>query len=198
MMRYARIWIVLALVVCLTSACNAKRAELKRFSPPDGRFKVLAPAGMAHKSMLTRWVAGDVVLHSYAADHEGVLYVVNYFDIPADVHAALRQEMRGNSPFPGRDDFIQKYGLKIKDLRTARTGRGPDERIEPGDFFVETFKATSANGKQALSVQLWWHENRIYQVMAAHDVVPSYYQLIGAEAFIDSFSVQRDPAIKGR
>lgn len=198
MVYYARTWIVLALVLCLTSACNAKRVELKPFSPPDGRFKVLAPAGMAHKSMLTRWAAGTVLLHSYAADHEGVLYVVNYFEIPADVHARLRQEIHGNSPFPGRDDFIKKNGLKIKDLRTARTGRGPDERIAPNDFFVETFKATSANEKQALSVQLWWHENRIYQVIAAHDVVPSYYQLIAAEAFIDSFRAQPDPAVKGR
>lgn len=180
-------FMLLVLALCASAGCYTKKVAPKPFSSPQGRFVVMTPAPMAHKSAFTHWEAGDVTLHSYAVEHDGVIYAVNYFDVPLDVNYALRKEMQGSSAFPGREAMVKQHQWTIKDLKPAQTWRGPDKVTEG---FAESFTATSANGKQVVSVRLVWFEDRMYQIMVAHPVVPSYSQMTNAQEFYSSFKLQ--------
>lgn len=185
-MRSAIKFMLLVLVLCASASCQLKNIELRPFASPDGRFSVLTPAAMPHKSVLTHWPGGDVVMHSYALEHDDIIYAVNYFDVPADISDGLRAQMQFNSPFPGRDALIKEQHWTVKGLREAHSRQGPDKKSE---LFSEGFTATSASGKQTVTVRLFWYQNRFYQVMVAHHVVPSYFQMLNAEKFINSIKI---------
>ena len=186
-MRFALRFLLLVLALCAAAGCQTKKTELKPFSSPEGRFTVMTPKPMAHKTSFTRWGATDVEMHSYSVEHDDVLYVVNYFDIPVDVSDAMRSQMKWNSLFPGREELVAAQRWTIKDVRDAQSAPGRDKSTRS---IAESFKATSANGKQVLSVRLVWLENRIYQVMVAHRANPSFFQMISSEEFYDSFKLQ--------
>jgi hypothetical protein len=186
-MRSAVKCMLLALVLWGAAGCNTKNVEFHPFDSAEGRFKAMTPAPMLHTAKLTHWATGDVMLHSYALEHDDVIYVVNYFDVPEEISDGLRKQMLFNSPFPGRDDLIKAQHWTVKQLRPASSGPGPDKQNER---FHEWFTATSANGKQAVDVKLLWYKNRFYQIMVAHHVVPSYFQMLNAEKFVRSVEIR--------
>ena len=183
----ALVWILLALLLSAATGCYRKKPLLKPFASVEGRFSALTPAPLAHTSKVTHWAAGDVVLHSYAVEHDDVLYIVNYFDAPMDVSDGLRKQMLWNSPFPGSAELIAAQHWVVKERSPAQSTQGPDKK---GLTFVETFKANSENGKQTVSVKLVWFKNRFYQVMVAHPAVPSYFNILSAEDFMFSFEIK--------
>jgi hypothetical protein len=188
-MKRVLAWILLVLLMSTATGCYKKKPTLKPFASAEGRFSALTPAPLAHTSKMTHWTAGDVILHSYAVEHDDVLYVVNYFEVPVEVSDGLRKQMAWRSPFPGSVELVAAQQWTIKERSPAQSTQGPDKK---GDTIVESFTAKSANGKQAVSVKLFWFKNRFYQVMVAHSAVPSYFNILSAEDFMASFKIQNN------
>jgi hypothetical protein len=185
-MRFALRFLLLALALCAAAGCQMKKTELKPFSPAEGRFTVMVPKPMTHASSVTRWGAADVDMHSYSVEQDGVKYAVNYFDIPVDISDAMRSQMKSNSLFPGREELVIAQQWTVKDVNLAQTWPGRNKHTHAK---AESFQATSANGKQVLSVRLVWYENRIYQVTVAHRPNPSFFQGVSSKEFFNSFQL---------
>ncbi len=123
-------------------------------------------------------------MHSYAAEQDSVVYVVNYFDIPEPINTELKKHRPGYE-IPARSQMLQSNNwiadsVKGDELQVSATQAAHGEK----------FTATTANRKQVIYVRLLWFGNRIYQIMAAYPAKPSYRQETDAQKFAWSFKIQ--------
>jgi hypothetical protein len=180
----SRLSISVVLIAAFSVISCAKKAEFKSFASMDGRFEVSTPIELSYKSQAFSFEAGQVTMHSYAAERDSVVYVVNYFDIPEPINTDLKKHRPGYE-IPGRAHMLDSNGW------TADTVRGDELRVSASESaYGEKFSATTANKKQVIYVRLLWHGNRIYQIMAAHPAKPSYLQETYAQKFAWSFKIQ--------
>lgn len=101
-----RLSVTAALIAALSDFSCAKRAQFKSFVSKDGRFEVSTPAELGHQSRPLDFDAGQVTMHSYAAERDSVVYAVNYFDIPEPVNGELRKHRPGYE-IPARSQMLR-------------------------------------------------------------------------------------------
>lgn len=175
------------LVATISVFSCAKKADFKPFVSTEGQFEVSTPAELTHKSQTFDFENGTVTMHSYAAERDSVVYVVNYFDIPEPINSELRKQ-RPAYAIPARSTLLESNGW------TTDSIKGDDLRVSADDVaYGEKFTATTANKKQVIYVRLLWHGNRIYQIMAGYPADPSYLQETYAQKFAWSFKIQPTP-----
>jgi hypothetical protein len=181
-MSHLSIFVVLVAVFSVFSC--AKKAEFKPFVSTDGRFKISTPTELGRKSQSFNFEDGQVTMHSYAAERDSVVYVVNYFDIPEPINTELRKQRPGYT-IPARSAMLESNGW------IADSIKGDELRVSASEVaYGERFTATTANKKQVIYVRLLWFGNRIYQIMAAYPAKPSYLQETYAQKFAWSFEIQ--------
>ena len=174
------------LVACpllLLAACHGK-VTMTTYTQPAGRFSVLVPepGTMSYATRPMRYMGADVQLECYVAEQDGVTYTVNYFDIPADVNADLLRQRANFSAIPGLLAMIDENHWSAGETRLARV-------VGPGGVGIYGRRFEATTDKQILAVQVVWHSNRMYQVIMARPVQPSYQQQVNGDKFVDSFKL---------
>jgi hypothetical protein len=173
---------VFAFLLPALLACSAP--EFKAFAAADGRFQVQVPAPMEYQSRTVDFADGEITMHSYAAEVDGIVYGVNYFDVPEEINAGLKKQRPSMFAIPGRDLMLRNNGWIAAEIRGDQVWVGSDKRA-----FGEHFTATAANGRQFIHVRLLWFGNRMYQVMAAHPGKLDSLDAMYAKRFTDSFKI---------
>lgn len=180
----SRLSIFVVLVALFSVFSCAKKAEFKPFVSTDGRFEVSTPTELGRKSQTFNFENDQVTMHSYAAERDSVVYVVNYFDIPEPINTELRKQRPGYE-IPARSHMLESNGWVTDSVK------GDELKVSASETaYGEKFTATTANKKQVIYVRLFWFGNRIYQIMAAHPANPSYLQETYAKKFAWSFNIQ--------
>ncbi|WP_395007504.1 hypothetical protein [Undibacterium sp.] len=174
---------LLLLLALLTLTSCIKKAEFKPYVSKEGRFEVATPAPMQYKSQLSQFEDGDVTMHSFAGERDGVVYVINYFDIPQAISDEWRTKTSAYE-IPTLQSMLDTNAwiaearkgdeLKISETETARG---------------EHFAATTIGKTQNLYIRILWIDNRFYQVMAGYPPKPSYQQEMDAKKFIWSLKL---------
>lgn len=171
------------LVAALTLFSCAKKAEFRPYVPKDAQFEVSTPIELAHKSQTFNFEDGQVTMHSYAAERDSVIYVVNYFDIPEPINTELRKQRHGYE-IPARSHMLKSNGWIADEIK------GDELKVSANEVaYGQKFSATTENRKQMIYIRLFWFRNRIYQIMAAYPANPSYLQETYAHKFAWSFKI---------
>lgn len=180
MNRLSNLLLLLALL-SLTSCI--KKAEFKPYVSEEGRFEVATPATMQYKSQLSQFEDGDVTMHSFAGERDGVVYGINYFDIPEAISKELHKQRPGYQ-IPGRQNMLDVNGW------VAEAIKGDELKIsETEAAYGEHFAATTIGKTQNLYIRILWIDNRFYQVMVGYPPKPSYQQEMDAQKFIWSLKL---------
>lgn len=171
----------LFVLVNLTSC--VKKAEFKPFISNEGRFEIVTPVAMAYKSQLINFENGDVTMHSHSGERDGVVYAINYFDIPEAISKELHKQRPGLQ-IPGRQNMLDVNAW------VAEAIKGDELKIsETETAYGEHFAATTKGKTQKLYLRILWIENRFYQVMVGYPPKPSYQQEMDAKKFIWSLKL---------
>ena len=162
----------------------AEKAEFKPFVSTEGRFEVSTPIPLAPRSVTIELEGKTNTLYGLAAERDGVVYGINYFDIEESWNQEMLRTRPSPYQIPARDWMLKRNGwiatsiagdeLKVTDQITA---------------YGEKIAATSGNKKQHIYIRLLWHRNRIYQLMVGYPIKPAYLQELYAKRFIWSFKI---------
>lgn len=162
----------------------AEKAEFKPFVSVAGRFEVSTPVELAPRSQALEMEGVANTLYSLAAERDGVVYAVNYFDIPEDINRELLRTRPSPYQIPSRATMLERNGWIAKSIA------GDELKVTAQvTAYGEKIAATSGNKKQHIYIRLLWHTNRIYQLMTGYPIKPSYLQEQYAKRFVWSFKI---------
>ncbi len=125
---------------------------------------------MQYKSQLSRFQDGDVTMHSFAGERDGVVYAINYFDIPE----AINNEWRATT---STWEIPMLQSMLDANAWVAEARKGDELKIsETESARGEHFAAMTTGKTQKLYLRILLIENRFYQVMVGYPPKPSYQQ----------------------
>jgi hypothetical protein len=174
-------YLLFFLLLTLLLGCDSK-AEFKPFYSESGQFSIQTPEKLAYQSKAFTFGEHEVTMHSFGAQKNGVVYGINYFDIPETVNTELREQQRDTS-IPGTQAMLDGNGwVPYETIGNELTK--PDNEPADGQFYkIRT-------GKQTIMVKVFWYKNRVYQLITAYPLKPSYHHEQEARTFLYSFKIQ--------
>lgn len=175
--------LILLLVLLALTSCS-KKAEFKPFVSNDGRFEIASPTLMQYRSQLSHFDSGEVTMHSYAGERDGVVYAINYFDIPQSISDEWRRSITSAYEIPTLPSMLEANAW-VAEARKGDEIKISEEEVARGEHFAATTKGKTQN----LYIRVLWTGNRFYQVMVGYPSKPSYQQEMDAKKFVWSLKL---------
>lgn len=169
------------LVAALLFACGAK-VKFEPYVSTAGRFQVMVPERLNYSVGEQIYLDEKVQVHVHTVTKNGIVYTVNYFDLPAAVSEKWRRKGGSFSFIPGEEEMIITKGW-VPDESAGTSLWTASNRDVRGHRFVVT------EGDKVIQFKHFWHEHRIYQVMLTRPRAPTYSQNFEANKFFDSFNL---------
>ena len=127
-------------------------------------------------------------MHSYAGERDGVVYGINYFDIPEAINDEWRRASTSPYEIPTLDSMLAANAW------VAEAKKGDEVKISETEAARgQHFAATTKGKTQNLYIRVLWIGNRFYQVMVGYPPKPSYQQELDAKKFVWSVKLASAP-----
>jgi hypothetical protein len=176
-------WPLPILVVLLLAACGSSATTFVPFESDVGGYRVSLPPSPNYQSQQVPTPFGAVTMHVYSAEGGGVGFGVNHQRLPDEMLVGMRQRGADEVYDAGRDGMLRQLGAQ------ARSERAVDAPSPGGTVTGREFTAMNPAGDTKFVVRVFWHQDKVYQVMATLPAVASQAQSDSAKQFLDSFTL---------
>ena len=147
-------------------------------------MEIASPTSMQYKSQLSQFENGEVTMHSYAGERDGVVYAINYFDIPKSINDEWRRTTTSAYEIPTLQTMLEANAW-VAEARKGDEVKISETEVARGEHFAATTKGKTQN----LYIRVLWSGNRFYQVMVGYPSKPSYQQEMDAKKFVWSLKL---------
>jgi hypothetical protein len=156
--------------------------EMRAFSPPDGSFTISVPATPRQQSRTYDTPEGRVTLHSYSVEFDDVMFGVNVSELPPAAANEPDPEIRRAMLAAGRDGMLAANGWRLREEIGDRIDLSISKSISG-----TRVTATTPGETHEVTVRIFIHDGRGYQVIAVVPKDASYNQEVYSVKFLESF-----------